>query len=214
MSNHEIVIAFKIREILERQNRISTEDFYELIKEELNPKVTLGEFRLVSSPFFNKSTEYEAARGPKGGLRKRIKRNYDDLLNKNPYSTDITKEYSEGNTETSTDTSENVSDDEDEVTTVGTCVMLNSFLRIYNTDSRNWAIQKMNHLNKDGVEVWLSKWYCSSLPEALKFVSRKLLNSELQGSRSMVRELSDLAELVVQSEKRVLKKLQDVSAVA
>ena len=77
--------------------------------------------------------------------------------------------------------------------------------RIYSVDNHNWALQKRTAAN------WVSCAYWSHLDQALRGVSRRLLDGEIRTTAVVVKDLQDSAKVVKAAEERVYEILKGIA---
>lgn len=186
MSNKEIVFD-ALNKIFESKDRISTADFYEVVKETLEPKVELAEFRILFSKLLSSGeiSGFESVRGRFGGIKKMGEAAHVSVKSSSEEDDDSVN-------------SDSGDEDESELeTTKKVTINISPSIRIYNTDSRNWTIQ-----SRTG-DIWLSKFYYPTLNETLKGLAKKMLNKEIKSSSAEIHKLNDLSGLIEKAEQNV-----------
>lgn len=189
MSNTEIIAA-KLSDVLNKQDRIAAADLYGLVEDELEPALELADFRLLVSKCVHERSagfkEFEIRKGRYGGIRK-----------KNAFNA-----VKESDSDVSDDENEETDCGSDEVFEGPAPIMINHSTRIHAVDKRNWAIQKLSG------ELWMSHHYYPRLSDALDGTARMILNNELRMSLNKTMELKEMSEFLSGLEKKIAEKIE------
>jgi hypothetical protein len=172
MEHNQQISALYLAKVLAIEPRINTADVYAAIVKDLSPKLELAEYRVAMSGWIHSQAipGYEIVRGRFGGIRK-----LDEAAR-------VSKAASES-TETLIATD---SDDSEE----GLIVYITPNMRLYQSDSRNWVIQKRNG------DVWVGKYYQNSLDAIINSVIRHTMNGEFKVTTAKINELKDMVKVI------------------
>jgi len=183
MDHNQTITDLFLQKHLSTEPRIIAAELYEAIKGQLNPQLELAEFRLAIKEWFDGPlSSYFSTKGRFGGIKLRNEDNR--IAGEN--TPKASKPVSNGlNIGLEPDSSEDETDEDD-----GLIVYITPSMRLYQPDSRNWAIQRRNG------EVWVSQYYQNSLDEIIKSFIRRAMNGEFKVSTAKITELKDLVKVI------------------
>lgn len=199
MDHNQTITDLYLQKYLATEPRIIAADLYAAIQEQLNPKLELAEFRLELSAWFKPDgplNNYTSSKGRFGGIKLRSE---EDRI-----AGSGTPKAPKPASDSSSIGLESDSANETEDDSEGLTVYITPSIRLYQPDTRQWAIQRRNG------EVWVSQYYQNSLDNIINSFIRHAMNKEFTCSPAKISDLKELVKVVKGIESNLIESFKAI----